>query len=80
MRIIERCIIANIFSVKKDAPHPLDAASNLQILCKYTIYVFSIKDLLGPGETYTLKLKLVITLWKYNCIYTCFYDVQLDKI
>ena len=28
---------------------PLDPDSHLHILCKYTIQVYSIKDLLGPG-------------------------------
>ena len=31
---------------------PLDPASHLHILCKYTIHVYSIRDLLGPGGTY----------------------------
>ena len=66
---------------------PQDPASHLHILCKYTIYVYSIKDLLGPdGGTY-FKIKIgddpifLIFGRKYNCIDTCFFDahVQLDK-
>ena len=63
MCIIETCINVNLFpvtkkiesslfSILKYVPPPLDPASHLHILCRYTIYVYSIKDLLGPGGAY----------------------------
>ena len=51
------------------------------------MYVYSIKDLLGPGWGTYFKIIIgddpifLIFDWKYNCINTYFYDapVQLDK-
>ena len=60
MRIIQISINANLFPVKYlknrvitifnfDVCFPLDPASHLHMLCQYTILVYSIKDVLGPG-------------------------------
>ena len=49
----------SLFSIFKYVP-PLDPTFHLYILCVYTIYVYSITDLLGPVG-HTLKLKLVMT-------------------
>ena len=74
MRTIEISISANLFPVKYlkkigSSPFsilryvsPLDPVSHLYMLCQYTIEVYSIKDLLGPGG-HTLILKMVMTLF-----------------
>ena len=74
MRIIEISINANLLPVKylknrvitifnfEVCPPPLDPASHLHMLCQYTIGIYSIKDLLGPGGgEHTLILKMVMT-------------------
>ena len=68
MRIIEISINANLLQVKylKVGSSPfsilsyvprLDPASQLHMLGQYTIWVYSIKDLLDPGGEHTLILK-----------------------
>ena len=94
MRIIETCIKAiyfrsitkeigcSPFSILKYVP-PLEPASHLNILCKYSIQVYSIKDLLVQGGEHTLNLKMVMPLFnlKLICLLKCFYDAhaQYDK-
>ena len=39
---------------------PLDPASHLHMLCQYTIYVYSLKDLLGPGGERSFILNFIL--------------------
>ena len=67
-----------------------DPASRLHLLCKQTIHLYSIKDLLGQewgvgwGGVHTFILKIVkhlnlsISDWMYRCINLCLNDAQVQ--
>ena len=77
MRIIEISINTNLFQVEYlnnrfitifnyEVCSPLDPASHLHMSCQYTILVYSITNLLGPGGgggEHTFILKMMMTLF-----------------